>query len=276
MNEHSIASKDGTKLFYRQWPVVGAEDIVLIVPGYADHAGRYPHVAEAIIEQGITVFALDLRGHGKSDGARGHISRFSQYHDDLLVMVEHIRSASKGRNLFLLGHSMGGLVVLSTLLNNKIAVEGVILTSPFLGMSMQVPPAKALLGRLLSSIYPTLALPNEIAPECLSRDATVGNTYREDPFVFKTATARWFTETMGAMDDVFVKAPEFRWPCLLLQAGDDRIVDVAASRRLFEALGTGEKTYIEYEGFCHEILNEIGKEKCLRDITCWLKREKQA
>jgi alpha-beta hydrolase superfamily lysophospholipase len=245
---------------------------LLIVPGYADHAGRYSHVGEYFAARGADVYALDVTGHGKASGRRGHIDSFAQYRHDVLNALEHVTPQAKGP-VFLLGHSLGGLIVSSTLLHDQPRVSGVMLSSPFLGMSMPVPPAKAALARALASFLPALTMANNIPANHLSRDSSVGEAYLSDPLVFRTATARWFTETMDAMSEVRSRAGEISESVLVLQAGDDRIASKEAVIDVFAALGSKDKTYLEYPGFYHEILNEIGKEQVMSDMVEWIEKK---
>ena len=189
---------------------------------------------------------------------------------DVLGMLDHVRAESNSSSLYVLGHSMGGLVALSSLIHSPVPLEGVLLSAPFLGMGMPVPAPKVLLARCISVIMPGLAMANDIPASFLSRDKSVGQAYLADPLVFRTATARWFTETMSAIEDVVARAGEFMYPCLVMQAGEERIADTPAAKKVFKILGSDDKTYIEYPGFYHEILNEIGKEQVLQDILCWI------
>jgi alpha-beta hydrolase superfamily lysophospholipase len=264
MIEHVTTSRDGTMLSYRQWSAQEPKMRLLIVPGYAEHAGRYDHIARFLSAEGVEVVAMDLRGHGKSGGQRGYVNRFSQYHEDVAAVLGQVKPH------FLLGHSMGGLVVLSYLLANSPTLKGVIVTSPLLGLRMKVPPAKALLGRIVSGIYPRLSMPNGIPPEQLSRDSAVGEAYVADPLVFKVATARWFTESQKAMQEVRDKGAELSYPFLIMQAGDEQVADASCTRKLAEVLASKDKTYVEYEGYRHEVFNEIGKEECCAELLRWI------
>ncbi len=270
-NEAWTQSRDGARLFYRHWPVENATCAVAIIPGYADHSGRYSHVADFLTGGGIEVYALDLRGHGNSDGARGHVSRFDHYHDDVDALLSVIAEKSQGKPLFILGHSMGGLVALSYAIRRSPDCKGIAVSSPFLGVAMKVPEIKVLLGRVMSVVYPSLALPSGLNPYDLSHDRAVGDAYSADPLVFKTATARWFTETMRAIAETKAGARNLKLPCLILQAGDDRLADPEASKPLFDSLGSSDRTYIEYPNFYHEIFNEDGKEKPMGDLINWIK-----
>ena len=137
-----MSDKKNNLPYYRHYAAEDADACILIVPGYADHAGRYGHVGEYFSSCGIDVYTMDLIGHGNSPGKRGHINDFSEYRDDVVSMVEFVRSACRAKHHYLMGHSLGGLVVTSTVLEHQLPLSGVILSSPFVGLSMPVPPLK--------------------------------------------------------------------------------------------------------------------------------------
>ncbi|HSL93977.1 MAG TPA: lysophospholipase [Bacillota bacterium] len=264
-----MSPSNGHDPVLRHFPAEVPKCTLLVVPGYADHAGRYTHVGDYFSIRGIDVYALDLTGHGKAPGRRGHIDSFAQYRQDVLSALKHV-TGPEAAPVFLLGHSLGGLIVSSTLLHHKLPLAGVLLSSPFLGLGMPVSPVKATLAMALSKAMPTFAMPNNIPANHLSRDSTVGEAYLADHLVFRTATARWFTETLGAMAEVKERVGEISAPMAIFQAGDERIANKAAVVDFFGRLSGPEKTYTEYPGYYHEILNEIGKEQVMLDMALWI------
>lgn len=269
--EGELQSADGTRLFWRRWAASGeARGAVAIIPGYADHSGRYGHVAELLVEAGMAVAAIDLRGHGKSDGRRGYVRRFDDYLNDAIALIDAARATAPGKPLFLLGHSMGGLVALQTAIHREPKIRGLIVSSPFLGVAMKVPAIKEALGRVMSLVCPILSLPSGIDPYNLSHDRAVGNAYAADPLVFKTANARWYTEALGAAEETLLRAGRIQGPCLVMQAGQDRLADPKKSRPLFEALGSLDKRHIVYPEMFHEIFNETDKQVPLGELRDWI------
>ncbi|MBI3736569.1 lysophospholipase [Candidatus Sumerlaeota bacterium] len=259
----------GVRLFGRRWPVASPKATVVIIHGYADHIGRYNHVGRFLKGAGLNVFAADLRGHGQSDGDRGYVSNFDEYLDDVEATINVVRQESSAAPIFLLGHSMGGLVSLCYAIQRQPEIAGMVISSPFLGVAIKVSPLKIMLGKMMSKLHPKLALSSGINPADLSHDPAVGEAYSADPLVFKTVTARWYTEAMRAIGFVSANAADFTYPILILQAAEDRLADPKASRPLFDRLASQDKTYIEYPGFYHEIFNEIEKEKPLEETKNW-------
>ena len=269
----SFKSHDGQKIFYREYRAAKERARIVIAHGLAEHSGRYGNVIEWLFPDDISIWALDQRGHGQSGGPRGHISSFDDYVSDLKGMLE-IAKAGIGKNTrcFLLGHSMGGLISLMFALKHPDMIDGVIVSSPGLGMKVKVPGFKAFMGKVMSSIWPGLSLSNELDSSKISRDKEVVNKYDKDPLRHGKVSARWFTEFVGAMEEVHRLAPSMKVPILMQIAGDDQLVDAEASKSFYEKHGVKDKTLHVYEGLYHEIYNELepDRKKVLDDLENWI------
>lgn len=288
----SLTAADGTPLradYYVDKPRA-SRGVVVVVHGYCEHRGRYRHVAEHLVEQGYAVMVGDLRGHGESAGERGFVRRFSEYLDDVTAFLGEAQTLFFGPEVtsgaqplptadvdtpqrpILLGHSMGGLVALEYVLAHPTSVRALALSAPFLGIKDSVPAWKRGLGLVASLVRPTLKLPNGLDSRHVSHDPDICQSYATDPLVTHDATARWFTETVSAQSDVKARANRIRTPSLFLHAGDDRIVDTAASQEVFSRLGASDKTLNVYPGLFHEIFNErpADRTRVLADLTNWL------
>ncbi|MCS6912783.1 MAG: alpha/beta hydrolase [Myxococcales bacterium] len=249
-------------------PVLGSPPPqICVVHGYCDHRGRYRDMASRLQQAGYRVLVPDLRGHGEAGGARAHVVRFGDYLEDLHATLT--TCAEQGA-MFLLGHSMGGLVVLLYALDRPERVRGLALSSPLFGLKVKVPVWKKALGRIASRIHPALALPNELDPADLSHDPAVGQAYASDPLVSRIATARWFTEMMAAQAAARRRVRSLRTPLLLMHGGDDRIADPVASQALFDRVGERDKVLLIYPGLYHEIFNERDRDMVIQDLVSWL------
>ena len=275
MFTRSLQSADGTALRVDGYPteLTDPKGVVVLIHGFAEHRRRYGHVAKHLNQHGYHVLAGDLRGHGESGGDRGYIDRFGDYVDDVTAFIGEAQKAFPSgdtRPPILVGHSMGGLVCLEYVLSHPKAVRALAITSPFFGIKIKVPGWKRSLGMAASVIHPRLKLPNQIDSYILSHDKASCKAYAEDPLIFHTATARWFTEILAIHGDIRRRAPQLGIPMLLLQAGDDQLVDSQAAQQVFDLLGGQDKTMKVYPGLFHEILNEVERETVLRDLTDWL------
>jgi alpha-beta hydrolase superfamily lysophospholipase len=273
VEEGQLRSADGTRIFWRREAAQGkTRGRVLVVHGFAEHSGRYAHVLRGLAAKGFDAWGLDLRGHGRSDGGRGCITRWSDYLDDVSGLLGVAAPDRDVVPAFLLGHSMGGLVSMRFCQERPSGVKGLLLSSPFFRVKMPVPAVKRAAGRVLSSVLPNLAMPTGLDANQISRDPAVVKAYVDDPLVFTTATTRWFTETTFAQAQAFLQAPAFRMPVLLIHGAADGLVDPEASRELFEQLGSPDKTLKLWPELRHEILNEPEKEVVLATFVEWLLR----
>lgn len=265
--EHStLKSRDGTELACRSWIPSGTPKAhMLLVHGLAEHMGRYGHVGDALSQAGYQVLGVELRGHGNSEGKRGFVERWSFYCDDVRAGL-----AAIGEPAFILAHSMGGLVSTHTVLASDKDIRGLIVSNPQLGLAFTPPRVKALAGRLLSRVLPSLSMTNELDASKLSRDPAVAQKYLADPLVFNTITPRWFTEAMKAMGGAHAQASRFQVPLLMLLGDEDGLTDHKAGQRFYEAAGSADKQLIVYEGFYHELFNEPEKARVLGDVIRWL------
>lgn len=252
-----IAAADGTPLEVHHFLADPVKAQVVLLHGYAEHAQRYAWTARRWNQVGISVTAVDLRGHGASKGARGRVRRFDDYHLDVDVLLASVDV--RAHPTFLFGHSMGGLLALHRLLAaggdpSALGLRGVVLSSPYLGLSLPVPALKAMLGRGLSRVLPPLSLKSGLSGRDVAKDPNLAATYDRDPAVFSHVNVRWFTEANDAIAQVHAHAGRFRGPMLVLYGGDDRVASADATDRFVQQLPQVEAERIE--GLYHEILNE--------------------
>ena len=266
----SVESADGTKLAYRAWPKPGSLALA-VVHGLGEHAGRYERLAKGMAQHGMGTYALDLRGHGKSPGARGHVDSWSQWTDDVAAFVSHIESVA-GVEVVPVGHSFGGVALLSTVLARKLPkTRRFVVSSPALKLKMAVAGWKLTFGPIASKIFPRLALANEVDPKTVSRIPEVVEAYRNDPLVHNKISTRLGAEWQEATRDILSRAGEIKTPFLILAGTADALIDPAGSRELHEqAKSTSELRMLE--GRFHEPFNDIGSDEVFRLIADWLKK----
>ena len=266
-------TNDGLSIFYRHKPADNETGRMVIAHGLGEHSGRYAHIIDRIVNLGVSVWAPDHRGHGQSGGKRGHIDSMDQYINDFKKMIDIAKTdMPAGMKFFLLGHSMGGLIVLSFVESYPNSADGVIASSPGLRPGMKVPVIKGAVAKILSRIWPSLTFDNELDSNSISHDSHVVEAYDNDPLVHRNITARWFTEFLSAMESTRRSAARIKIPVLMQVAGADRLVDAETSRQFFESLTLKNKTLFFYDGLYHEIYNEQidDRKKVLNDLENWL------
>lgn len=271
----TLSTPDGRTLNLFHWTATGTPEVLVLalIHGYGEHAGRYAHLAERLGKRGISVVAADLRGHGKSSGARGHVERFEEYHTDAKAILDAAKERANGHPVALMGHSMGGLVVSHWLLNGGgRGVAGVVLSSPYLGLALEVPAAKVLAGKVMSRLLPGLGLESGLKGSDVTRDPELARIYDTDPLNNKKATARWFTEATKAIDEVHTRAAELSAPMLLLYGGADRVASADATDRFKAKLRGPDVTAERLADHYHELVNEpqAVRDAVMDRIGTWL------
>jgi alpha-beta hydrolase superfamily lysophospholipase len=257
-------------IYYQAWlPDGEVRAALLIVHGLGEHSGRYMNVVDHLVPLGYAAYALDHVGHGKSEGEREVVARFSDYIDTLATFHGMVRDGHPAAPLFLLGHSMGGLIVTTYLLDHASEVAGAVISAPAIKAG-DVSQATVLLGKLLSTLAPKAGVLALDANQ-ISRDPDVVAAYVDDPLVFHGKTpARLAAEMMKAMERVDAEAARITTPFIVVQGSEDKLVDPGGARMLYERAGSQDKTLKLYEGLYHEVFNEPERERVLQDVETWL------
>lgn len=268
-NEGEFIGSGGIKLFFRSWAPDKPKGTIAIVHGIGEHSARYEYTGMRLAGLGYSVYAYDQRGNGRSEGARGHINNFSEYLLDLECLINNIHG--KTDNIFILGHSLGGLVTLRFAIDYPDLIKAIIVSSPALGLSMKVPVLQLILAHGLNKLFPTFTLTdNSIETKYLSHDENVCHAYDSDPAVHKKRSVRFFNEYLKISKKTSGEPQELKCPSLFLAGEDDRIVSTEKIKAFYGGITASKKGLHVYPGFYHEILNEVGKEKAFKDIETWL------
>lgn len=267
----TLRAADGTRLHALRWPAERPRAALLLSHGLGEHAGRYAALARDLVPRGVEVHALDHRGHGRSGGARAYAARFGHFVDDFERFRLHVAaSLPAGLPVFLLGHSLGGLIAIRWLeAHPEAGLAGAILSAPLLGIRKEAARWKTALSGVLSKVLPWVPIPNEIDPAELSSDPAYVRSYREDPLVHARITPRLYTEMVAAMGDAVAEKGRLALPLLFLVPGADSIVREEETLRFAESL-TGDVTVRRYPGFHHESLNELDRARPVGDVIGWM------
>ena len=274
MEEFTFTGHGGLQLFCRRWRPEGTPKAILpIVHGHGEHGGRYAHVADWFVPRGYSVYALDLRGHGRSQGKRGVLGDFSEFRGDVRAFLDLVREAESAP-IFLAGHSLGGLIALDHVLHGSDGLSGVVASGPVLS-APGVSPFLLWLSKVLARVWPSLILDSGLDTSALSRDPAVEEAYVNDPLVHSKGSARMADEMMRTVDWTQAHAAELALPCLVVHGSEDRLCPPQASQVFIDNVTFADKEYIEYEGYFHEVYNDLGKEQVFADVEAWLERHLQ-
>lgn len=270
--EETVTVTDGLRLYLRRSEVANARGEILIAHGFGEHSGRYGALTEHLTNHNYSVTAYDQRGHGLSDGLPGHVESFDEYDQDLVKLVASVRERNQTAPLFLIGHSMGGLIVLRYLARQSGKVSGAVISAPLIEVAVPVPAHKLMIARVGARMAPRLRLDNEINPANLSRDPEVGRAYAVDPLVNRKVSTNWFTEATRAMREVAQLASQIKTPILVMHGTDDRLASVDATQSAFGNIGSSDKELVIYPGFYHELFNEPEKQEVFARVSDWLEK----
>ena len=270
--ESTFCGHDGLELYYQRWEQDNGDSkaTFIIIHGLGDHSGRYMNLVNVLVANGICVLAFDIRGHGRSPGKRGAIGQFSEFRQDVDAFVDLIRSQQpQDLPLFLMGHSLGGLIVLDVALHGISGVDGIIISSPALdsgGISAFLMSA----SKVLSRIWPNLGIKTGLDVSGISRDPDVVTAYHNDPLTHGIGTPRLATESSKTMSWCFDNAERLDIPILMIHGSSDRITSPQHSRQFFEQITHADKTYLAFEGGFHSSHNDIDHEQATSEILNWL------
>jgi alpha-beta hydrolase superfamily lysophospholipase len=269
--EGTFAGSDGLQLFYQAWlPRAGGARAVLVnLHGLGDHSGLYPNLAQYFPARQIALYAYDLRGNGRSPGQRAYIRSWDQYRGDLHAFLKQVRIWEPNRSLFVLGNSLGGLIVLDYALHSPEGLAGVLAAAPPLGR-LGVPPILMALGRLLSRVIPRFSLQVGMDLTGLARDPAVVDAVLADPLFHRRGTARLSTEVTAAISRVQRRAAELAVPVLILHGTDDRMVPPDGSREFFSKLRYPDREFREYAGGYHGLFADLDWQLVVSDVAQWV------
>ncbi len=269
--EGFLNSADHLRLYWQRYTPPSPRATVAVLHGGGDHSGRYPALTSALVRAGFQVALVDLRGHGQSDGRRWHVDAFSDYVSDLDAFVAKLsQDGVAGERLFAVAHSMGALVTARWGLTRGRHVSGFVFSSPYFRLATKPPAAKVIGARLLGRAIPWLPLSTNLDIDDLTSDPEMRRWTERDPLYGRATTPRWFDESSRAQIEVLRRAREWTAPLLVLAAGVDRIADVAAARAFVDSAAAGDKRIVVYDGFRHELFNELEREKPISEAIAWL------
>ena len=263
--------KLGSGLFYRSWLAADQPSaVVLISHGLGEHSGRYEHVAAAFNAAGLHAYALDHLGHGQSPGKRAFVSRFSELTDGVAELRAHIAHEHPSMPVYLVGHSLGGLIAASTVLSAAQDYAGLLMTGPALGVPTPPPAWQVLLLRVFSAVAPGLkAL--ELDANAICRDPAVVEDYVADPLVHhENIPARMVVSLFDEGARVMASAKDISMPVLLLHGAEDQLTSASASTEFVDMLASSDKQCTIYDGMYHELFNEPEQEEILKACCEWI------
>lgn len=271
-SEGTYSGKGNIQIAYRGWEADKPKGVLVLIHGIGDHSGRYTRLIDALSGKKISIFAPDLRGHGKSQGERGHVNSFLDYIFDLKIFMNMIREAHSDLPVVMLGQGLGGAVVCRYALTYQNDIKGIVLASPSLtinsGMSMITRAATP----VLNVFTPRMEIECRISPQTRTHDEEEISICTADSLVHNIITPRLLTEIIKNGDYCLDRATDIRMPLLVVHGATDTIVPAKISETLFEKSLSDDKQILIAPDLLHETMNETPREraKILSSIAGWI------
>jgi alpha-beta hydrolase superfamily lysophospholipase len=267
-----LTSGDGLSLFWKAWLPQGTPKAALhIIHGYAEHIDRYQTVVDELVPAGYALFGTDHRGHGRSDGKRGHVNSFQEFlEDEKLFRTEVVKRKFPEIPYFILGHSMGSLIAMNFVEQFPGDTKGLVLSGTGSGPGTEISSVLVFLTKILSKLLPGIPVKSPLPPEFISRDPEIVEAYKDDPLVYDVITPR-LAEQMNTYTTIGAdNAGKITIPTLIQYGSID--TSFSGQERLYDLIGAADKTINRYEGLKHEVYNELPADRArvLNDLHEWL------
>lgn len=269
MKELHATSPAGIPLQLYHFPVERVRAVIALVHGQGEHIGRYQHLARFFNQHHIAIVGIDLEGHGKSGGKRGHAASVDHLLDDIGVLLQHTQEVYPGVPTFLYGHSMGGGLCLNYVIRRQPTLQGLVVTGPWIRLAFEAPAIKVWAGRMLRKFMPALSLPTGLVANFISHDADVVNAYKNDPLVHAQMSAAAGIALLEAAEYLNQYAGKMPVPTLVQHGGDDKLTSAPASKEFCNRVG-GKIWHKEWPGLYHEIHNEPSQQEVFQYTLDWM------
>jgi alpha-beta hydrolase superfamily lysophospholipase len=261
------------KIYGQIWqPVTHADAVIALVHGIGEHSGRYRELAEFFTSRNIAIVTFDQRGHGKSEGKRGHIVHFNQLLDGVEDLLEKVKLQFNGKPVILWGHSLGGNIVLNYAIKRPSGLKAVVATAPYLRLAFEPPVFKIRLAKLMNNLYPGFSQGTGLVTSDLSRNIDVVKAYERDRHVHDRISASFFINVYNAGHFALKHANELKVPTLLMHGTADRITSHEASIEFAHKASIMTELKL-WEGFFHEIHNEPEREEVMNYAYEWILKQ---
>ncbi len=269
-NEFEQTAIDGVKLYFQIWETEqNLKGTICLVHGLGEHSGRYAHWAGLLNQNGYTVIAYDLRGHGKSGGPRGHINSFDEYLGDTDILLKEGKNRFPDAPQFLYGHSLGSIIVCDYVLRRKPYLAGVVLTALVTQTPLTEQKGKIFLAKILGGIVPGFSMDSGLDPASISRDANIVSIYTHDPLVHSKTSFGFAKSSLETIDWINEHADEWALPVLFLHGEADKLAYINGAREIASKI-KGDCTLKIWPGLFHEVHNEPEKEEVFEYLRSWL------
>ncbi|MGQ4911020.1 MAG: lysophospholipase [Candidatus Thorarchaeota archaeon] len=269
--ESEYVGYDGTRMFMQTWfPDEEPRAAVLGIHGLGSHSGLLAPMGVRFAERGYAFHAPDLRGFGRFDGRKGHVDTFAEFDEDIHCVVQDLKEVYPDKKLFLYGHSLGAVHVLSYTIKYDDLVDGALLICPAVSERLKVGAVTRALGRLLSALNVKTYIDNGLDLTLLARNKEVVERNQNDPLRVDKVTPRFAIEGLDTSKRVSKSGPRIHVPLIMQQGGSDQILIPEKSKEFFDSIASEDKTWKLYPDLYHEPFEDPGGDELLDDLFAWL------
>lgn len=272
-SEGFFSGFEDQRLYFQSWEPIQSKGVLIITHGHGEHSDCYSRLISALAPLSLTIHAWDLRGHGQSEGQRGYAKDFENYVLDLEAFYAflHRDPILQKQKVFLLAHSMGGLIQTEALVRNpQWSIAAQILCSPLFEIALEVSLIKDFAAVAFSQILPQVTLANQIENDQVTRDSEVIKEFDKDVLRHDRMSPGVYLGSLLSMQLIKKQVQKINCPTLIQISDRDSVVSSEATRRLFKKWGAQKKSLKEYEDFRHELYNDLGREQVFQDLTEFL------
>ena len=269
--QERIPSADGTILRAGYWQPEGSpKGMLTLCHGQSEHIGRYNYLGQRLTDAGYGLYMAELRGHGESQGQRGHVDDFRQYKADFQTMLDQSRQRQPDVPHVLGGHSMGGLIASHYAMGLTGGYSAVVLSSAWIDTAADINPLTFMLAQVMQVVWPSFSQDTGLDPKLLSHDEAVVEAYEKDPLVHGKMSAGAFSTLVKAQEEVRKNAHQITLPLYMIHGSEDGIADPQATQHVYEKAASKEKIYKLYQGLYHELFNELERDTVIDGLIIWL------
>lgn len=271
--ELPLKTRQGKMLFGRLWQgQANPSTAILLIHGYGEHSGRYQHIAGALQKINAAVYSFDLTGHGKSEGISAYIDRFDHYVDEAEDALQMLGKRYQNLPLYVIGHSMGGLIAAYLALRRQQQINGLITSGGALKVNEDLSPFLVKISGLLSVLLPKMPAV-KLSSDLISTDPEVVAKYENDPLIYHGGTrCRTGAEVIRASREIAAKFDQLTLPLLIMHGAADKLTDPQGSRQLHQQAASKDKTLHIFDGLRHEIFNEPQREMVIKTVVEWISK----
>lgn len=271
--EYNWKSNDGISLFGQSWMPEGSPHAVInYVHGFRDHSSRFEKWALKLAGNGYGVIAIDLRGHGRSEGRRGYAPGFGSYIKDVHVLCTNAKELFGNSPHILYGHSLGGTIAVNYLISESLLPAAAVITSPWFTLAFKPPPLKMMLAKVARFLVPGLLVSSDLDTEGLSHNKEIVEQYLNDPLVHNSILPRLFFEIelngIKASKSIY----KINVPLLVMHGTADRITSFMQTRDFVMNAGN-LTTFKEWPLAYHELHNDTDEKEVFSFLLQWLNKQ---